>query len=103
MAQQANRDKFDCIRHVLKSCETLADFEPMLKRLLNPPKGSQFMILSTVHKAKGLESPIVGILNPPVPSSRAETTEQKVQEANTEFVAHTRTMQDQYFLYLDKE
>lgn len=103
MAQQANRDKFDCIRHVLKSCTTLSDFEPMLKRLLNPPKGSQFIILSTVHKAKGLESPIVGILNPPVPSSRAETTEQKTQEYNTEFVAHTRTMQDQYFLYLDKD
>jgi len=103
MAQQANRDKFDCIRHVLKSCESLADFEPMLRRLLNPPKGSQYVILSTVHKAKGLESPIVGILNPPVPSSRAETTEQKTQEYNTEFVAHTRTMQDQYYLYLDKE
>lgn len=103
MAQQANRDKFDCIRHVLKSCDSLSDFEPMLKRLLSPPKNSRHMVLSTVHKAKGLESPIVGILNPPVASSRAETPEQVLQEGNVEFVAYTRTMKDQYLLYLDNQ
>ncbi len=101
MAKQANKDKFDCIRHVLKSCNSLDDFEPMLKQLLQPPKGSQHVVLSTVHKAKGLEAKVVGLLNPPVPSSKAETPDQIEQEKNVDFVAHTRTKSDLYYLFND--
>lgn len=101
MAKQANQDKFDCIRHVLKSCNSLEDFEPMLKRLLQPPKGTQHVILTTVHKAKGLEAKVVGLLNPPIPSSRAETPDQIEQEKNVDFVAHTRTKSDMYYLFND--
>lgn len=99
MAKQANQDKFDCIRHVLRSCTTIDEFEPTLKRLLQPPKGTQHVVLSTVHKAKGLEAKVVGILNPPVASSKAETPDQIEQEKNVDFVAHTRTKSDMYYLH----
>ena len=101
MAKQANKDKFDCIRHVLKSCNTLDDFEPMLKRLLQPPKGTQHVVLTTVHKAKGLEAKVVALLNPPIPSSKAETPDQIEQEKNVDFVAHTRTKSEMYYLFND--
>jgi DNA helicase-2/ATP-dependent DNA helicase PcrA len=101
MAKQANKDKFDCIRHVLKSCNSLEDFEPMLKRLLQPPKGTQHVILTTVHKAKGLEAKVVALLNPPIPSSKAETPDQIEQEKNVDFVAHTRTKSEMYYLFND--
>jgi len=99
MAQQATSVKIDCIRHVLKSCTVLSDFESVINDLLSPPKGTNFLRLSTVHKAKGLESKIVGILNPPVPSNKAKTEIQREQEINVDFVAQTRSKQDMYYLY----
>lgn len=99
LAKEQTSRKMDAIRHVLKSCTTIEEFEPLLKKLSNPPKSIDYITLSTVHKAKGREAPVIGILNPPIPSAKAKTSSQKEQEANTDFVAHTRTMQDQYYLY----
>ena len=99
LAKEQNSRKMDAIRHILKSCQTVEEFEPLLKRLSNPPKTTDFITLSTVHKAKGREAKVIGILNPPIPSSKARSSSQKEQEANTDFVAHTRTMQDQYYIY----
>lgn len=99
LAKQATTDKMDCIRYILRSCTTLGDFDHIVDQLLLPPKGSKFVKLSTVHKAKGLESSIVGVLNPPVPSDRAKTTIQKEQETNINFVAQTRSKKDMYYIY----
>jgi superfamily I DNA/RNA helicase len=99
MAKQNTADRFDCIRYILRSCSRIEEFEPTIRTLLSPPKGSKFFSLSTVHKAKGLESRVIGVLNPPVPSSKATTEVQKQQEINCDFVAQTRSKQDMFYLY----
>lgn len=99
MAKQANHDKIDCIRYILKSCTVLSDFDHVVDNLLLPGKHDHHIRLSTVHKAKGLESKIVAVLNPPVPSDRAKTPIQREQETNLDFVAQTRSKQDMFYLY----
>jgi DNA helicase-2/ATP-dependent DNA helicase PcrA len=101
LAKQATTDKMDCIRYILRSCSTLSDFDSIVDQLLLPPKGAKFIKLSTVHKAKGLESTIVGVLNPPVPSDKAKTPVQKEQEINIDFVAQTRSKKDMFYIYGD--
>lgn len=99
LAKEQTSRKMDAIRHILNQCNTVEEFEPLLKHLSNPPKSSEFLTLSTVHKAKGREAKVIGILNPPIPSTKAKLSSQKEQEINTDFVAHTRTMEDQYYVY----
>lgn len=99
LAKEQTSRKMDAIRHIVKSCSTVDDFEPLIKALSNPPSGTDYITLSTVHKAKGREAKVIGILNPPIPSTKAKSPPQKEQEVNTDFVAHTRTMEDQYYLF----
>ena len=101
MAKQATADRFDCIRHILKDCNTIEEFEPLVQSLLKPPKGIKHITLCTIHKAKGLEADIIGILNPPVQSERAKTDIEIKQEINIDFVAHTRTKRDLYYIYAE--
>jgi len=99
MAKELNKKRFDSIRYVLKSCSTVSDFEPLIKSLGNPPKTSKCITLSTVHGAKGREAKVIGILNPPIPSDKAKESVQIEQEINTDFVGHSRTKQDRYYVY----
>jgi superfamily I DNA/RNA helicase len=101
MAKQATADRFDCIRHILKSCNSIDEFEPLVQSLLRPQKGIRHITLCTIHKAKGLEADVIGILNPPVPSERAQSETGIKQEVNIDFVAHTRTKRDLYYIYND--
>ena len=62
------------------------------------------IVLCTIHKAKGLEADIVYILNENlIPSKRAKTREQLIQEKNLKYVARTRAKNTLYFLNIDYE
>ena len=57
--------------------------------------------LCTIHKAKGLENPVVYILNEHlIPSKMARSDQQLKQEKNLKYVARTRAMEEMYFLNL---
>ena len=59
------------------------------------------VMLCTIHKAKGLESDIVYILNENlIPSKFAISTEQLKQEQNLKYVARSRAKKELYYLNL---
>jgi DNA helicase II / ATP-dependent DNA helicase PcrA len=65
------------------------------------PKDDAIM-LCTIHKAKGLESDVVYILNEHlIPSEYATTDEALVQEENLRYVARTRAKEEMYYLNID--
>ena len=93
--QEQIRDKVNCIKHVLPQCGTVDEVETALKSLLKPT-GSDHVRLATIHKSKGLESPNVWIIYPPVKSDKATKPDQILQESNVEFVAESRTSCNTY-------
>jgi DNA helicase-2/ATP-dependent DNA helicase PcrA len=92
------KDKFDAIKYILQECTTIDQYYDKVNTLTNPRKNSVHIKLSTVHRAKGLEAQTIGILNPPLPSSRAITPVQLLQEENLNFVGHTRSKKDMFYL-----
>lgn len=99
VAREATRDKIDCVRAILADSTSVEDYKNRVKQLANPPKKGNYVEMKTVHRAKGLERHVVAVLNPPVPSSRAETPVQVEQEENVNFVAHTRSKRDLFYVY----
>lgn len=88
------RDKEECIMTLLDNpeCANVRDLLMVLERLFAP--GNVAVVLSTIHKAKGLEWEKVVHLDPwRCPSKRAiaEGGEVLVQELNALYVAETRT------------
>lgn len=70
-----------------------------LKLLFNSRDNA--IVLCTIHKAKGLEADTVYILNENlIPSSFANSSDQKKQEKNLKYVARTRAKNEMYFLNL---
>ena len=81
-------------KHIVLSfideCTDVRDIINTLYKLLESKTGP---ILSTIHKAKGLEADTVFLLRPDLlPSKFAETDEQLQQERNLEYVAITRAL-----------
>lgn len=57
------------------------------------------IILSTIHKAKGLECDVVYILDEHlIPSKWAKSSKQLEQEENLKYVARTRAIHEMYFI-----
>ncbi len=82
------RDKYETVSLFCSEFTKTADILDCVKRLGDCTTGPT---LSTIHKAKGLESERVYILRPDLlPSKWATTPEAKQQEANLSYVAITR-------------
>lgn len=88
------RDKVDCIRAVIPNCKNVEDVEVQLKKFLKPSKGTDFITMSTIHRAKGLEAEVAVVLYPPVEHPKAKKPLQIEQEKNLHFVAASRTKRD---------
>ena len=99
--QEVIRDKIDCIKQVLPLCSHPEEVEEELTRLLKPRSNVDYVTLTTIHKAKGMERPSIYILFPPIISPYAKTPDQIQQEKNLEFVATTRTEKDLYYVWED--
>ena len=57
------------------------------------------IVLCTIHKAKGLESEIVYVLNENlIPSPMARSEQQLKQEQNLKYVARTRATEEMFYL-----
>jgi DNA helicase-2/ATP-dependent DNA helicase PcrA len=83
-AQDQNMDRIDCLLYIAEACQSLSEVEPLLKEMLKAKENH--VLLSTVHKAKGLETKELFLLFPPMTSNRGGE-----QEPNVEFVAYTRS------------
>lgn len=89
-------DKAECLRAVLSFSKTTEELVQQLAAIFSA-EGSQ-VLLSTIHKAKGLEWPVVMLLDPwRLPSRRSRELAKRGderelrQENNLKYVAETRT------------
>lgn len=83
--------------------ETVADLFTKLEKIFKE-EDSEGIMLCTIHKAKGLESGVVYILNEHlIPSKFARTPEQLKQESNLKYVARTRARKELYFLTIKEK
>jgi len=89
------------IQDKISILENLQDEPNPKKRLEDLCKpSSDKLVLTTIHKAKGLEWKNVFILNPPIPHPSAQRPEEQNQEKNIEYVAITRTLENLYWTEL---
>lgn len=89
-------DKYETFRALLDHCDSIGAMKNTITQVFNKTTGP---ILSTVHKAKGLEAPDVYLLRPDLmPSKRATKEWERQQETNIWFVACTRAMTNLHYL-----
>lgn len=95
------QDKIDTLKAITYGCLSVDDAIGKIKRIFADDKREGIM-LSTIHKAKGLEAKNVFIVcDWLMPSKFAKTDIEKEQENNIQFVAYSRT---KYSLnFIDKE
>ena len=85
-------DAVTCIKTVGSSCADVPDLLQMIDKLFNDTMSENAVMLSTVHKAKGLEADNVFIICPEIlPMIMPGQLEwERQQEMNLRYVAITR-------------
>lgn len=84
------KDKVDAIRVISDGCSDLEEVIDKIESIFSDDK-SDAIILSTIHKAKGLEANNVYIIHSELmPSKNAKLDWQRKQELNLMYVAYTR-------------
>ena len=96
-------EKIDSIAFLTEGLDTVQDVINSIEELFSDEKvGGKFVLLSTVHRAKGLEADRVWIFNrEKMPHPLAQTHEDQEQEQNIIFVAETRAKNTLIRLYSD--
>lgn len=93
---EALLDRIQCIRMIYENLgvnPTISDYNNYIESMFKHSGGPNDIMLSTVHKAKGLEHEHVSIIHPsklPLPLKKAKPF-QIQQEKNLTYVAYTRT------------
>lgn len=91
------------VTHFEDRLETVSQLLSFIKTLYND-NSKEGVILSTIHKSKGLEADVVYILEEDlIPSKMAKTEEMQTQEYNLKYVARTRAKKAMYFLSIEEE
>ena len=96
---QVLADKVDCIDALCQGMEFVQQVLDRIQLIFADIDGStdktKFVLLSSVHRAKGLESHIVHIIEPGLmPHPMATTDDEIQQEYNLKYVAYTRAIQE---------
>ncbi len=86
-------DTAETLRVLAESCLTVSDIKNKIEKLFVDSESVRVpsVILSTVHKAKGLEWNSVHLLSESFASRRQMTPEQAQEEKNIAYVAYTRS------------
>lgn len=91
-AIEALNDKEECIHIFAETCSTIDELKNKINNIFSD-FNNPGVLLSSIHKAKGLEAPVVMLLCPELlPHPMAKTDEAKQQENNLKYVAITRAM-----------
>lgn len=91
MAIQELHDKVECLIALADGVSTIKEYQDKVSELFSDEGKGREILLSTVHRAKGLEAHTVWILHPelmPHPMARADW--EKGQEMNIKYVALSR-------------
>jgi superfamily I DNA/RNA helicase len=93
----ALQDRHDCLMAFTDGQQTAAQVVAKIEAMFTDDKGSQGIKLSSIHKAKGLESKRVFILVPkesPLPHPMAKTAWQRAEEDHLAYVGITRSIEE---------
>lgn len=96
-------EKMACLYSLTSGCNTLEEMSSTLEELFSEeaPRSS-VVLLSTIHRAKGMEADTVWFLEPQLcPHPMAETEFEIAQEMNIKFVAETRHKKELIYVYPD--
>jgi len=94
---QALQDKIDTLEAVAQECDQPDQIVPRIDSIFSDENGE--IVLSSVHRAKGLESNTVWILRPDLmPFAKAKQPWEVQQERNIIYVAYTRSRNALYFV-----
>ena len=88
------RDRAECLRATMDAtqCRTVGELRAMLEMLFDGGKNGRKILLSSIHRAKGLEWDCIVHLDPwRIPSKMAKSPSEMEQEMNLLYVAETRT------------
>jgi superfamily I DNA/RNA helicase len=94
-------EKVACLMSLTEGCKTVQDMIDTIEKLFDQDlKKEDVVLLSTIHRAKGLEAKNVFFLEPQlVPHPMAKKPKQRAQEFNLKFVAETRHMETLTYIY----
>jgi len=92
-------DKYDSLISIVGQCTNVSEVSPAIEKLFQANPGAS-VTLCTVHKSKGLEWPVVFLLDSAryMPHPRALEGWQLQQEYNILYVAVTRAKRELYFI-----
>jgi hypothetical protein len=95
---QVLQDKKDCIEALTEGLDNvlqvLSRIDVIFKNVNASQDTSSYVLLSSVHRAKGLESKVVRVIQPDLmPHPMARTPEAQEQERNLMYVAWTRSLE----------
>lgn len=99
------QDKYDCLSYFIQDQKSVQDVIDKIETIFIDDDSSG-VLLSTIHKAKGLEADGVFLLEPTgatVPHPMASTKWQRDQEWNLRYVAITRAINRLYYVTGDVE
>ena len=103
MAVQNMMDKCTSIRALSEGLETVGELLQRIEVLFSEDKKKDQVLLSTVHRAKGLEADDIFIIHPELmPFPAAELPEEIEQENNLIYVAHTRGKKRKFIVSNDE-
>ncbi len=89
------KDKFETIMIVSQECRTVEDLTSKLQILFSDDNAG--VVFSSIHKAKGLEARNIFVLREDLlPHPKAKGEDELQQEANCEYVAFTRSLENIY-------
>lgn len=95
---QAVVDKADCLRALLSGCDTVADAIRKCETLFSDADPARSIMLSSTHRAKGLEAPRVWVLRDTYCKSRVDRYGERLpvppEEYNLLYVAVTRSQHE---------
>lgn len=98
-AREAITDKYQSIKTLSEQCCTSEELLGVIDSLFGESARKEAVVMSTVHKAKGLEANRVFIICPHlIPHSMAKRDWEKQQEWNLKYVAVTRSKQHLEFV-----
>jgi len=86
----ALNEKLDCLLTISNNCDSVGNIIDVCHNLFSDDEGGSKVILSSIHRAKGMEADNVTILTPSLLCARANDPEAWRQEKNLLYVALTR-------------
>jgi superfamily I DNA/RNA helicase len=94
------RDKAECLREIMAGAQSVGEVHARIEKFFVDDERYNCVLLSTVHKAKGMERDRVFMLEDSFkrPSYRTLTAEDEVVEQNLRYVAITRAREELIFV-----